>query len=290
MGLGAKVRSMTERTVTAGGWKFRVLDEGSPSDRAVLLLHGFPESAEEWRAQLGFLARAGFRAIAPDQRGYSAGARPEGVAAYGIDLLVGDALAICDSLDIKRFDLVGHDWGAIVAWMLAAHHPSRVRSFTAVSVPHPEAFADAYASLDSNQREMSSYIDVFRAEGDAGEKMLAGEDGAGLRQLFEQQGLSPEAVAGHAAIHEQPEALTAAMNWYRATHPTMMRGVPRVSIPTLFVWGTLDPAISRDAAEGCAQYVTGPYRFEVLESVGHWIPELEAETFNRILLEHLTAH
>jgi pimeloyl-ACP methyl ester carboxylesterase len=281
---------MTEMTVKAGDWKFRVLKEGSPGDRAVLLLHGFPESAEEWTAQLGFLARAGFRAIAPDQRGYSSGARPSGVDAYGIDDLVADALGICDSLDVAQFDLVGHDWGAIVAWVIAARHPSRLRTFTAVSVPHPEAFADAYASPSSDQREMSSYIDVFRAEGREGERMLGGEDGTGIRTLFEQQGLSSDAAAAHAAVHQQPGALTAALNWYRATHPTMMRGVPPVTVPTLFVWSTLDPAISRDAAEGCARYMKGPYRFEVLPSVGHWIPELEADEFNRLLLEHLQAY
>jgi pimeloyl-ACP methyl ester carboxylesterase len=281
---------MTERIVTAGEWKFRVLQEGSPGDRCVLLLHGFPESAEEWSFQLGYLAQAGFRAIAPDQRGYSPGARPADAAAYAIDLLVGDALAICDDLEVEQFDLVGHDWGAIVAWMIAAQYPSRVRSLTAVSVPHPDAFADAYASPRSNQREMSSYIDVFREEGDAGEMMLQGGDGGGIRQILEQQGLSPEAASVHAAVHEQPGALTAAINWYRATHPTMMRGVPPATVPTLFVWSTLDPAISREAAEGCARYVDGSFRFEVLESVGHWIPELEAETFNRMLLEHLVAH
>jgi pimeloyl-ACP methyl ester carboxylesterase len=281
---------MTETTVTAGDWKFRVIEEGNRGDRPVLLLHGFPESAYEWTAQLGFLAGAGFRPIAPDQRGYSAGARPANVDAYGIDDLVADALAICYSLEVSQFDLVGHDWGAIVAWVLAARHPSRLRTFTAVSVPHPEAFADAYASPSSNQREMSGYIDVFRSEGGAGEKMLAGEEGTGLRTMFEQQGLRSEAVAAHVAVHEQPGALTAGLNWYRATHPTMMRGIPPITVPTLFVWSPLDPAISRDAAEGCGRYVKGPYRFEVLESAGHWIPELAPDPFNRILLEHLTAY
>jgi pimeloyl-ACP methyl ester carboxylesterase len=209
---------------------------------------------------------------------------------YSIDLLVDDVLAVCDRLDIGVFDLVGHDWGAIVAWMIAAHHPGRVRTFTAVSVPHPEAFADAYASPDSDQKEMSAYIDVFRSEGDAGEKFLAGDDGNGIRRVFEQQGLSPAAVDEHVGVKTQPGALTAGLNWYRATHPTLMRGVPPVTVPTLFVWGPLDPAISREAAEGCHRYVTGPFRFEILDGVGHWIPELAADTFNRLLLDHITAY
>jgi pimeloyl-ACP methyl ester carboxylesterase len=136
---------------------------------------------------------------------------------------------------------------------------------------------------------MSSYIEVFRDGNGAGERMLGGADGSGIRQMFEQQGLAAGAAAEHAAVLAEPGALTAALNWYRATHPTLMRDVPLVSVPTLFVWGTLDPAISREAAEGCARYTTGPFRFEVFESVGHWIPELEADRLGRLLLAHLGA-
>jgi pimeloyl-ACP methyl ester carboxylesterase len=119
--------------------------------------------------------------------------------------------------------------------------------------------------------------------------MLVGEDGDGLQRMFEQQGIGAEAAAEHAAVHAGG-ALTGGLNWYRATHPTKMRGVPPVTVPTLFVWGTDDPAISREAAEGCSRYVEGSFRFVVLEGVGHWIPELEAERLNRLLLEHLAAH
>jgi pimeloyl-ACP methyl ester carboxylesterase len=212
------------------------------------------------------------------------------VEAYGIDHLVGDVLAICDELGAYEVDVVGHDWGAIVAWVVAARHPERVRTLTAVSVPHPEAFADAYASPASSQRQMSSYIDVFRASGDAGERMLAGADGDGLLQMFEGQGIGAQAAAEHAAVHAEPGALTAGLNWYRATHPTMMRGIPNVTVSSLLVWGSLDPAISREAVEGCAKYVDGPFRFEAFEGAGHWIPETEGGRLNRVLLEHLAAH
>jgi pimeloyl-ACP methyl ester carboxylesterase len=280
---------MTEVELSAGGLVFRALEDGPADGRLVLLLHGFPQSAGEWRAQLGALAAAGYRAVAPDQRGYSPGARPAAVEAYGIDHLVADAVAICDELGADRVDAVGHDWGAIVAWALAARHPGRVRTLTVVSVPHPEAFADAYASSASNQKTMSGYVDVFRQEGGAGERMLAGEDGDGLRRMFEGQGLSADAAAEHAAVHAGG-ALTGGLNWYRATHPTMLRGIPPVTVPTLFVWGALDPAISREAAEGCVRYVNGPFRFVVLDDAGHWIPELEAGVLNRLLLEHLAAY
>ena len=274
----------------ARGFTFHALEDGRPGGRLVLLLHGFPQSSGEWRAQLRVLAGAGYRAVAPDQRGYSPGARPSGVEAYAIGQLVGDVLAICDELGAEQADVVGHDWGALVAWAVAARHPDRVRTLTVVSVPHPEAFADAYASPASRQHEMSSYIDVFRAPDGAGERMLAGEDGDGLRRLFEGQGIGADAAAEHAAVHAQPGALTAALNWYRANHPTMMRGIPPVVVPTLLVWGAQDPAISREAVEGCAQYVRGPFRLEVLEDAGHWVPETDADVLNAMLLEHLAAH
>ncbi len=288
--IGVYRRRVDDIVVAVGGFEFRALVDGPEGARPVVLLHGFPQSSGEWRAQLAALGAAGYRAFAPDQRGYSPGVRPEGVDAYGIDHLVADALALCDEIGAGPVDLVGHDWGAIVAWVMAARHPERLRTLSVVSVPHPEAFADAYASPASKQREMSSYIDVFRAEGGAGERMLAGDDGGGIQRLFEAVGLSPEAAAEHAAVHAGPGALTAALNWYRATHPTLMRGIPPVSVPTLFVWGTEDPAISREAADGCGRYVTGPFRYEVLDGVDHWIPELEADRLNEMLLDHLGAH
>jgi len=281
---------MADLVLAAGGYTFRALAEGPEDGRPVLLLHGFPQSAGEWRRQLSALAAAGYRAVAPDQRGYSPGARPAGVAAYAIDELVADVVAMCDELGADRVDVVGHDWGAIVAWVVAARHPDRVRSLTAVSVPHPEAFADAYAAPGGAQREMSAYIEVFRAEDGAGERMLAGDDGNGIRRMLESQGIGEEAAAEHAAVHGEPGALTAGLNWYRATHPTKMRGIPPVSVPTLFVWGTEDPAISREAAEGCAHHVTGPFRFEVRQGVGHWIPESDADHLDGLLLAHLRAH
>jgi pimeloyl-ACP methyl ester carboxylesterase len=276
--------------IPLGDRTFRALTSGPDDGRTVVLLHGFPQSAGEWRAQLDALGAAGFRCVAPDQRGYSPGARPASVSDYGLDHLVGDVLDLFDQLGADRVDLVGHDWGAIVAWVVAARYPQRLRTLTAVSVPHPEAFADAYASPTSPQRQMSSYIDVFRAPGDAGERMLRGEDGCGLQRMFEHVGLDPQAAAEHACVHDEPGGLTAALNWYRATHPTMLRGVPRVAVPTLFVWSTADPAISRQAADGCAQYVTGPFRFEILEGVDHWVPELGAARLNELLLAHFAAH
>jgi len=268
-----------------GDLTFRALAAGPADGRLVLLLHGFPQSSHEWAAQLAALGNAGYRAVAPDQRGYSPGARSEGIEPYGIDHLVADVLAMADELGGHQVDLVGHDWGGIVAWALAARYPERLRTLTAVSVPHPHAFADAYDSPQSPQREMSSYIEVFRAPDGSGEAMMSD-----IGAMFRTVGLSDEAADAHAAVHGEPGALTAALNWYRATHPTKMRGYADVSVPTLFVWSTEDPAISRDAADACAKYVTGPFRYEILEGIDHWVPELAAEQLYALVLEHLAAN
>ena len=279
---------MHARRRAVNGIELCVLEEGE--GETIVLCHGFPELAFSWRRQIPVLAAAGYRVLAPDMRGYGDSSAPAQVSAYDVLTLCEDLCGLLDSVGEPSAIFIGHDWGAIVSWVVAARYPERLRTLTAVSVPHPEAFADAYASPDSKQREMSGYIGVFRAEGDAGERMLRGDDGDGIRRMFEHVGLGPEAAAEHAAVHGEPGAMTAALNWYRATHPTLMRGIPPVAVPTLFVWSTLDPAISREAADGCASYVTGPFRYEVLDGVDHWVPELAADKLNRILLEHLAAH
>jgi pimeloyl-ACP methyl ester carboxylesterase len=272
-------------TLDANGLRFRALASGPKSGRPVLLLHGFPQSSGEWAAQLPALAAAGYRAVAADQRGYSPGARPGGVEPYAIDHLVGDVLAMCDELGAETVDLVGHDWGAIVAWAVATRHPQRLRSLTAVSVPHPHAFADAYESPASRQREMSAYIEVFRAPDGSGERMLGD-----LAGMFRHVGLPADAADAHAAVHAEAGGLTSALNWYRATHPTKMRGYPNATVPTLFVWSTQDPAISREAADACVRYVDGPFQYEILDGIDHWIPELAAGHFNDLLLAHLARY
>lgn len=267
------------------GMTMRALAAGPKDGRVVLMLHGFPQSSHEWAAQLPALGRAGYRAVAPDQRGYSPGARPEGVEAYGIDTLVADVAAMCDVLGAEQVDLVGHDWGAIVAWAVAARRPDLLRTLTVLSVPHPHAFADAYESDTSKQSEMSAYIEVFRGPSEGAHAMLGDLDG-----MFRAVGLSAEAATAHAAVHAEPSGLDCALNWYRATHPTKMRGYPNVTVPTLFAYSTEDPAISREAADGCAQYVEGPYQYEVIEGIDHWIPELVPERLNELLLRHLARH
>jgi pimeloyl-ACP methyl ester carboxylesterase len=255
--------------------------EGAP---LVLLLHGFPQSSFEWRHQLPALAAAGYRAVAPDQRGYASSARPEGVEHYGIDLLMGDVLGMAEALGAPSFHVVGHDWGAIVAWHLAARAAGRVQSLGAVSVPHPKAFGRALAGEGgSDQAQRSRYFDDFRSDG-AAERLLA-DDAAGLRFMFSASGLTGD-VDEYVRVHSEPGALQGALDWYRAMGPATV-DVDDVQIPTLFVWSTDDPALGPDGARWTAEHVTGPYRFEVIEGVGHWVPELVPDRLSELLVEHL---
>jgi pimeloyl-ACP methyl ester carboxylesterase len=290
-----------ELEVTANGLTFDARANGPSDGRAVVFLHGFPQTSFSWHHQLDALGAAGYRALAFDQRGYSPRARPAAVEDYRIDALVSDVLAVADAWELDRFDLVGHDWGAMVSWVVAGRHPERVRTLSAVSVPHPRAFAAAFGGGaggdgggDDDQRQRSSYIEVFRAEGGVAERALLGDDGSGqgLRAMFDASGLSSatDEVDRFVAAMLDPGAMTAALNWYRATEPHAMRDVATITVPTLYVWSDDDIALGRAAAEATVDWVSGPYRFEVLHGVSHWIPETAPAELNRLLLDHLAAH
>lgn len=278
--------------VAADDMSFSALAAGRASARPVVFLHGFPQTAWSWHHQLEDLAAAGYRTVAFNQRGYSAGARPAAVEDYRIGALVDDVLAVTDALGLDHFDLVGHDWGAMVAWVTAARHPARVRSLCAVSVPHPAAFAAALGG-DADQAQRSSYIDVFRQDGGVAERALLGEDnsGDGLRAMFAASGLGPEAEEVEVFVQAmlEPGALTAALNWYRAMATPDVADVAQITVPTLYVWSTEDAALGRSAAEATAAWVSGPYRFEILPGVSHWIPEAAPDALSRLLLDHLAS-
>lgn len=271
------------RIATAAG-KFDALSAGPRDGRPVLFLHGFPEAALQWTEQLEVLGGADCHAIAVDQRGYSPGARPEAVPDYRLEELVGDVVAIADQLDWHRFDLVGHDWGAAVAWATAAANPDRVRTLTAVSIPHPDAFRQALRE-DEDQQQRSGYLRAFRST-DV-ERTLLADDAEKLRRIFESK-IPEEHVTGYVRRLSEPGALTAALNWYRA-NPSLAAVGP-VSVPTLYVWSTEDVAVGSTAALAAGNHVTGPYRFEILEDISHWIPEEAPAALSRFLLEHLLAH
>ncbi len=276
--------------VAANGWTFAVQSAGPADGRPVILLHGFPQSSRCFARAVGALGQAGCRAIAPDQRGYSPLARPTDVDEYRIADLVSDVTALADSLGVGSFDLVGHDWGALVAWYVAGFHPDRVRSLTSVSTPHPSALAASLIGGDPDQVQRSGYIDLLR-QPEVPEQILLGTDGSGegLRRVFADSGVEDDAVDSYVEILSQPGALTAALNWYRANEIGHLAETGPITAPTLYVWSTDDAALGRVAAESTADYVKGPYRFEVLEGVNHWIPDVAHRQLDGLLADHLAS-
>lgn len=274
----------TRQVETGNGLAFNVAEQGEAGGRAVLLLHGFPQTHRCYDALAQRLVPHGLRLLAPDQRGYSPGARPIEVEAYAIGELAGDAARILDACGIEQADVVGHDWGAVVGWALAATRPERVRTLTAVSVPHPRAMGAALADENSGQRERSAYIQLFRQPGKA-EDVLLEDDAARLRAVFEP--LPQSAAEPHVRALSDPATLTAALNWYRAMRAEVSAALPRVSVPTTYVWSSGDIAIGRAAAELCAGQVTGPYRFVELDGISHWIPDQAPDALAAAVLERL---
>ena len=197
--------------------------------------------------------------------------------------LVADALALADWAGAKRFHLLGHDWGGVVAWHLAAQHPDRVATLTAVSTSHPRAFTAALRA--SAQPLRSAYIAFFRTPR-LPELALGARGMAGLRLLLVRSGLGPEWAEVYASALAEPGALAAALAWYRAAGPSILR-VPAVAVPTCHLWGSGDAALGRRATEATAGWVAGSYRLHVLDGAGHWLPEQHAAELAGPVLGHL---
>ncbi len=273
------------RALRLGELVFDVRLAGPPSGELVVLLHGFPQTERCWTAQVEALAGAGYRVAAPDQRGYSPGARPREVGAYAIDLLVGDVLALAAALGAERFHLVGHDWGGLVAWHLAGRHPERLRSLVAVSTPHPAAIGQALEGWD--QRRRSSYVALFRSP--LAEPLLLGAGRLGLRATLAASGLPPRVAAPYLRALGTREALGAALAWYRANGLSVC-DLPPVAVPSILAWGERDPALGPEAARRCGEHVTGPYRLAVLPRAGHWLPELHAPALTPLVTGWIAEH
>lgn len=271
---------------THDGLTFDVTDTGPQDGRVVILLHGFPEDRHCWEPVATSLAGAGYRTLAPDQRGYSPGARPPGRRSYALDLLAGDVLGLATAAGAERFDVVGHDWGAVVGWYLAGGHPDRVRSLAALSVPHPRAIA--LAMIRSSQALRSWYMLFFQAPM-LPELVLSLGAGGRLSDLLQRQGLDAGSARRYGRRAASPEGLTGPLNWYRALPFDIGSRVGPVGVPTLFVWGEKDRFVSPVAARRCGRYVTGQFCFVPLGGAGHWLPSGSPAVVASRLVEHLGA-
>jgi pimeloyl-ACP methyl ester carboxylesterase len=285
--LDASSTEATMTRVTVGDFVFDVRVAGPKSGTPVILLHGFPETSYEWRSQLTALAKAGYRAIAPDQRGYSPRARPKAVSDYAIMLLAQDVVGIADAMGVDRFHLVGHDWGAAVAWVVARLSAARVLTVSPISVPHPDAFKLVLADQSSCQYTASSYFDLFTTP-EATNSMISADAGF-LRTVL--AGLDPADIEVYVDALANFDAMDAALNWYRANVANRQIVGPelgKVTVPTTYIWSDGDRALCSDGAELTVNYVDAPYRFEIITGVSHWVPELAAEKVNELLLSRIS--
>jgi len=253
--------------IKARGLTFDVYEGGPADGRPVLLLHGFPQDHREFDLVTPRLHAAGLRTYALDQRGYSPGARPAAVEDYRLSEACADAIAVLDALELESAHVVGHDWGAQVAWMLAAKHPERVSTLTAVSVPHPRALRLALRVRPS-QRARFAYMGVFRSA--PAERLLLAGNGAVLRAMMRQIG---DRAALYADAMREPGRLTGALNWYRALSGEQLAGTGVITVPTTYVWSDKDPVVGLTAAVRTADWVDADYQLVAFKGISHWVPE-----------------
>lgn len=272
---------------THDGLTFDVVDTGPADGEVVVLLHGFPQRASSWAAVAPLLHAQGYRTVAPDQRGYSRGARPTRRRDYAGRRLVGDVVALLDALGEagRRVHLVGHDWGAAIGWGLAGGRPDRIRSFTAVSVPHQAAFARA--GLRSPQLLRSWYMGLFQLP--AVPELLAERTGA-IEALLRSTGMRPDELERFRREVVEDGALPGGLAYYRALPLVVRSGAgPRVRVPTTMVWSDGDVAIDRAGVRLAEEYVDADYELVVLTGVSHWVPEHAPEALAEAVLERVTS-
>jgi len=283
--------AQTTSLTTRSGLTFTADVAGPAGGDLVLLLHGFPESRHSWREALPVLAEAGYRAVAPDQRGYSPGARPDpGVLSnYAFDKLLADAIEIVAAAghDGRRFHLVGHDWGGQVSWGVAHAHPKRLASLTVLSRPHPLSFRRALQKPDGDQKHRSRHHGKF-LDADTG-RLLLEDNARRLREGLFGQDVSLGAIEDHVSILGNPSAIEAALAWYRA-NKGLAGDFGTIAVPTLYIWGDSDATVGPDAAHGTGEFIGAAYAMEVLPGVGHFVMDQAAARATELMLAHMKKH
>jgi epoxide hydrolase 4 len=298
---------MEEGYIKNGDIQLHYIADGPADGKPVLLLHGFPQFSYEWRHQIKALAEAGYRAIAPDLRGYNLSDKPENIEEYGVGKLVGDIGAFYQAFGWRKATIIAHDWGGAVAWTFVIYQPQLVDKFIALDIPHPDAMAKAMRS-GVQQLQRSWYMWFFQAP-EAAEYAFGGENldrfidwvflgkqegkGSNITWASDKDIFSIEDIATYKKMLSQPGQLTAAINYYRANiNPNNMvrprpQPLPLVQVPTLLIYGTNDFAFADSVWEDSRQFVSAPLRLEALEGVGHWSPEEAPEAVNRLILDFL---
>ncbi|MEB3024157.1 alpha/beta fold hydrolase [[Mycobacterium] crassicus] len=274
-------------TFARQGLVFDVRDAGPRDGAPVVLLHGFPQTSVSWGSVAELLNEQGFRTLAPDQRGYTPGALPRRRRDYRLSELIADAVALIETAGAGPVHLVGHDWGAAVAWGVAAARPDLVRTLTAVSVPHPLAFIQ---SMSRSTQALKSWYMLFFQLPWIPERLMSDESGF-LERSLRGTGQTPaNAARDLAELHRLGGARTA-LNWYRGmplTQPSVLRR--KITVPTLQVWSDGDTAVGRKGHELSQRFVSGAWELRTLEGVSHWIPDEAPERLAELLTEHFRKH
>jgi pimeloyl-ACP methyl ester carboxylesterase len=281
---------MKHERITTNGVSLHVVTDGPKDGPLVILLHGFPEHWYSWRHQIPFLADQGFCVWAPDQRGYNESDKPHGVSAYSLAELAKDVIGLIDASERDKVYLVGHDWGAVVAWWTAIHHPERLHKMAVLNVPHPVVM-ERTMRKSFKQLRMSWYIFFFQLPflPELGFKLGGGRDMAeSMRRTARKGTFSDEDLERYREAWAKPGAVTAMINWYRAAfraRPPIPRDT-RVKVPTLLIWGARDVALSRQMAQPSID-MCDDGRLVLIEEATHWVQHDEPERVNQLLGDFL---
>ena len=274
--------------IEANGMTFTCRTMGNKATgKPVILLHGWPETSHMWIELMKKLSAEGYYCVAPNQRGYSDGARPKKAKDYDLKYLAEDIIAIADAQGFDQFHLIGHDWGSAVGWAVITLHAPRISSWTALSVPHVQAFSEAIRT-DKQQKKMSGYIRFFQLRA-IPEWLLTSGDCKRLRAAWNKS--SPQQVIDYLSIFSNKKALKTTLHWYRGNYKTLKKGKSEiefgaVNLPTLLIWGNKDMAIGRRCMELTNPYMKGAFKFVELDA-GHWLIQEQLQIVSKEIIEHL---
>lgn len=286
---------MQRKLIPTNNIKLMTMTAGPENGTPVILLHGFPEFHYGWRKQIPALVEAGFHVIVPDQRGYNLSDKPKGVSSYKLDILAKDIIGLLDHFGIEKARVVGHDWGAVVAWTLALENPSRLEKLAILNVPHPDVMT-RFILKNPEQRKKSWYVFFFQIPFFV-EWVLSRSDYRNMARMLIGSGrkstFSRSDIEEYCKAWSQPGALTAMLNWYRSIFRNsvkyVLRGqVParRVKVPTLILWGRNDVALSHEMVQPSLN-LCDMGRSVMFEKATHWVQHDEAEAVNKHLIEFL---
>lgn len=285
------VASIKTKEIAAGDFNFKCRLSGGADGPPVMLLHGCPETSAMWEPLMEDLAAAGYSCMAPDQRGYSSGARPLAVEEYRHERLVGDIFALADSEGWNRFHLVAHDWGAVIGWIALMSDTGRIATYAALSIPHSCAFAKATWS-DPETESYREFLELVLAPEGEAERVLSQDDYAFFRASWPP---NDPAVPGYLRVIREPGALTSMLAWYRASNGHRrfldldLDPHANMQTPTLVLWGRDDPAIRNMAMDLGEQYMVQPHRRIDLDA-GHWLVQERFADVRDAVLAHLKSY